>query len=305
MKKMALLIAASILALAGCADAEDNREETSATPAATEETVLAGCAQRPDIEPESAAMGGMTSPDDTPVSAAQGGENIDLPLESEALTEPPELTVYTLNHTDSLASSSGNFHWRISLPDGTATEMLACGAHPLDQQDHPILYTAFPAGSLPAPEEGTAIGSMPPVFYLDFGEIPPEIVSAVRWPAAYIGDAQSYSADFETVTAESDGSTIMLLPSGDGDYVYEVSAEWGNFGAPATRSAPCPSYGRIRKAEQIEIAAPLDALEYQPYTCDGLPEYRLTEKYMAKLHDNPFALLVRTYAANHFFEAIA
>lgn len=272
MKKMALLIAASILALAGCADAEDNHKETSVTPAAAEETVSANGPQTTDIEPESAAVGSMPQPDDASVSAAQGEENVALPPDSEALTEPPVLTVSTLNHTDSIVASSGNFHWRISLPDGTATEMLACGAHPLDPQEHPILYTAFPTGSLPAPKEGENIGFLLSVFYLDFGEVPPDTISVVRWPASCIGDTQSHAADFETVTAESDGGEITLLPPGDGDYVYEVSAEWGDFGGASYTFRTLPQLRQDQENGEDEIFAALDALEYQPYTCDGLPE---------------------------------
>ena len=102
--------------------------------------------------------------------------------------------------------------------------------HPLDQQEYPILYTAFPAGTLPAPEAGENVGSIAPVFYLDFGEILPETVSVMRWPASRIGDAQTYSTDFEMVNTELEGDTFSLFPLGDGDYVYEVSANWGDVG---------------------------------------------------------------------------
>ena len=116
------------------------------------------------------------------------------------------------------------------MPDGTITMTLDCGAHPLDQQEHPILYTAFPAGTLPPLEEGANVGSIVPVFYLDFWEISPQTVSAIRWPASYIGDAQSHTTDFEEVIVEFEEDMIILMPLGDGDYVYEISADWGEAG---------------------------------------------------------------------------
>ena len=79
-------------------------------------------------------------------------------------------------------------------------------------------------------EAGENVGSIAPVFYLDFGEILPETVSVMRWPASRIGDAQTYSTDFEMVNTELEGDTFSLFPLGDGDYVYEVSANWGDVG---------------------------------------------------------------------------
>ena len=159
--------------------------------------------------------------------------------DKEILTEPPILTVSALNKADSVSASCGNSHWNCAMPDGTTTTILACGAHPLDQQEYPILYTAFP------------------VFYLDFGEISPETVSAVRWSAAYIGDAQSHAADFEEVIVEFEENMITLNPVGDGDYIYEISAAWGEVGEAGYTFRTLPQI----QGEQTDISTGIfDAL---------------------------------------------
>lgn len=208
MKRIVLVIATFVFVLTGCASVETN-EKTASIPTGT-----------------------TISIDNPQASATQGECEADFtaPLDYESLTEPPSLTVSTLMYVDSVIASCGNYQWSHTLPDGTVSEFIACGAHPLDQQEYPILYTAFPAGTLPAPEAGENVGSIAPVFYLDFGEILPETVSVMRWPASRIGDAQTYSTDFEMVNTELEGDTFSLFPLGDGDYVYEVSANWGDVG---------------------------------------------------------------------------
>lgn len=252
MKRTGLTIIALVLALTGCANVEADKETTAAP---TEATVSPDTLQTPSAEPGNGAIdyiSAITKIDTAQISAPNGGEGAPMPLDYEALTAPPALTVSTLEYVDSVIASCGNYHWSHTLPDGTATEVLACGAHPLDQQEHPIIYTAFPAGALSFSEDGGAVGSLVPVFYLDFGGISPETVSVIRWPASYIGDAQGHSTDFETVTTEFDGDTILLLPPGDGNYVYEVSAEWGNAGGASYTFRTLPQYGERRRTCQQE-----------------------------------------------------
>ncbi len=80
----------------------------------------------------------------------------------------------------------------------------------------------------------------------------------------------------EEVTAEMEGDTITLVPLGDGDYVYEVSAGWGEAGYASYTFRTLPQVRGEQKDELTGIFDALNKLEYQPYTCDGLPEYRLT-----------------------------
>lgn len=231
MKRTVLAMVIFAFLLTGCASAEIEEENAATLTETIKSTVSANHPQMPIVEPESGTIENITATDDTKISVAQGGGRVALPSDFEALTAPPVLTVSTLNNADSVSASCGNYSWNHTLSDGLTSTLIACGAHPLDWQEHPILYTAFPAGTLSPLEEGTDIGSMVPVFYLDFGEILPETVSAIRWPASYIGDAQSHSADFEEVAVEFKKDRITLVPLGDGDYVYEISAAWGEAGS--------------------------------------------------------------------------
>ena len=146
MKRIVLVIATFVFVLTGCASVETN-EKTASIPTGT-----------------------TISIDNPQVSATQGECEADFtaPLDYESLTEPPSLTVSTLMYVDSVIASCGNYQWSHTLPDGTVSEFIACGAHPLDQQEYPILYTAFPAGTLPAPEAGENVGSIAPVFWRNF-----------------------------------------------------------------------------------------------------------------------------------------
>ena len=155
-----------------------------------------------------------------------------VPAKSNALSlkEPPKLVVSTINNTDSVVASCGNYMWTREMSDGSMTNTIACGAHPLDEiNQRATLYTAFQDGSLPVLYGDQILGSMMPVFYLDFGDIPPETVTVHRWSSTYIGYASEYADDSEDVTVDmSDGITI--LPLGDGEFVYEVHADWGEVG---------------------------------------------------------------------------
>ena len=150
------------------------------------------------------------------------------------LDGPPELVISTLNNVDSVTASCGNYQWTKRLPDGFGS-VIACGAHPLDEAgaaEQTRLYTAFPAGTLPPLSGGEDTPSILPVFYLDFGEIPPEAVTARRWPSEYIGRTSEFTDDSEEVEVDSsDGFSI--LPVGDGEFVYEVNADWGEVGSAA------------------------------------------------------------------------
>ena len=230
MKRTVLAMVTFVFLLTGCASAE-KEEENAATLTETNKTTISADNQQPIVEPESGTIENITATDDTQISVAQGGGGDALPSDFESMTAPPALIVSTLNCADSVSASCGNYNWSCTLSDGFTSTLIACGAHPLDWQEHPVLYTAFPAGTLSSLEEGTDIESMVPVFYLDFGEILPETVSAVRWPASYIGDAQSHSTDFEEVAVELKKDRITLVPLGDGDYVYEISAAWGEAGS--------------------------------------------------------------------------
>lgn len=182
------------------------------------------------VTDETAPLSDSTQNTDTSASDEQsiGNENAE---KAETLTAPPSLVVSTLYDVDQVTASPGNYQWIAVLPDGTAGTVVACGLHPLDQQEHPLLYTTFPAGSLPPLEDGVLPGSMVPTYTLNFGDIPPETVTAVRWPASLIGDSQGSMSKAENVSVEMEADVITLMPFGDGDFVYEICAEWGETGS--------------------------------------------------------------------------
>lgn len=271
MKKIALLTTAFILALTGCAATGEKKDAALAPTTGTE--IPADATQEPTPEP--GGTRNFAAIPDNNQDNAEPGKEAALPPDYGSLTQAPLLTVSTQNDADRVTASCGNSEWNCLLPDGTATTLIACGAHPLDWQNHPILYTAFPAGSLSPSEDSMDLGAMLPAFYLDFGEIPPETVSAVRWSSSFIGNAQNHT-ESETVTVESEEGTITLLPMGDGDYIYEISAYWGETGSASYVFRTLPLVREEQEAESAEIIQALDGLDYQPYTCDGLPEYRLT-----------------------------
>lgn len=272
MKRIVSIMAAFIFILTGCAGVETDKEN-AAIP--TETTVLADNSEATIAKRQNDTIENTPATDDKGTAAAQGGKEAALPSNFEALTAPPTLAVSTLNNVDRVITSCGNSQWRYTLPDGTATTLSACGAHPLDRQEHPILYTAFPAGSLPPLEDGEHPGCIVPIYDLDFGEFLPETVSAIRWPASYIGNTQR-DTDFEEVIVEIEGDTITLMPLGDGDFVYAVSACWGEMGYASYTFRTLPQIREEQKDELNGIFDALNELSYQPYTCDGLPEYRLT-----------------------------
>ena len=159
-------------------------------------------------------------------------EEAPVPASPTELSEPPELVVSTLYSGDSVTLTSGNFDWTELMPDGTAGSVIACGLHPLDEREEwDTLYTAFSAGSIPFPEEEEFMSSLLSLYFLDFGEIPPETVTAQRWPAEYIGQAVEYGGDSEEVTVDRSDSGITLIPMGDGEFVYAVRADWGEAGS--------------------------------------------------------------------------
>lgn len=176
-------------------------------------------------EPGNDATGGTGEPART----AEGGDGPAAP-DPGSLAEPPELVVSTLNQADSAAARLYGCTWQARMEEQPC-DFIACGIHPLDdpgEAGYAILYTAFPGGSLP-PLEGVLPGMLLPVFYLDFGDIPPETVTARRWPAAYIGRAGEHAGDSEEVEVDA-SEGFALLPLGDGDFVYEIHAGWGETG---------------------------------------------------------------------------
>lgn len=163
---------------------------------------------------------------------ARPSESANAPVpEIGSLGDPPALTVSTLYHADSVVAACGNFQWAEEMPDGTVQSIVACGASPMDAGwEKPLLYTAFGPGTLPPPKEGEFVSSIMPIYYLDFGEVPPTAVTARRWSADYIGQDDAWDRA-EAVSVETTDEGYALYPLGDGEFVYEVNAQWGELGS--------------------------------------------------------------------------
>lgn len=195
---------------------------------------LTGCAH---TDPSSLPASGSYEPAeslgaDLPKDSGAGSPDAVKP-DAWTLDSPPDLVVSTLNNVDSVIASCGNFTWTKKLPGGSASEIIACGMHPLDEAgaaEHTTLYTAFPAGTLPPLDAGEDTPSFLPVFYLNFGEVPPETVTVRRWPSEYIGRASEFDGESEEVDVDSSDG-FAILPLGDGAFVYEVHAGWGEVGS--------------------------------------------------------------------------
>lgn len=153
-------------------------------------------------------------------------------LDPWILENPPSLIVSTKYDADSVTAAIYSYTWTVKLDGDQMSTIIACGMHPLDdpgESDYAILYTAFPPGSLPPLPDGQFRSSMMPVFFLDFGEVPPKTVTARRWPAEYVGSASEHYDDAEEV--QVDMTEGFLLPPGDGEFVYDVHADWGEVGS--------------------------------------------------------------------------
>lgn len=181
---------------------------------------------------ETGSSAGTANQDKTTSDAPEPSLSEEATTPAWVLESPPDLVVSTENQADCVTAIRYGYTWQKKLEGDQMTSVIACGPHPLDgtgESDYATLYTAFSTGSLPPWAKGPMSDAMMPVFYLDFGEIPPETVTASRWPAEYIGHASEHYDDGEKVTVDNmDG--FILLPQGDGEFVYEVHADWGEVG---------------------------------------------------------------------------
>lgn len=153
-------------------------------------------------------------------------------LDPWTLTGPPELIVSTEYSADRVTAQCSSYEWNVKLEDDIMSSVIACGPHPLDSPknlDYPTLYTSFPAESLTSLDEEQHPEAMFPVFNLDFGEIPPETITVYRWTAAFVFNASEHYEDGEPVAVDSSDG-FMLLPQEDGEFVYEIHADWGQVG---------------------------------------------------------------------------
>lgn len=136
------------------------------------------------------------------------------PIAQEPLASAPMLTIRW--EGGQMAVQSGNYSWRYTLPDtwsdswevpegeGQTQAVIACGAHPLDNIDNRD-FTAVTGEWLTL--------SFP---------VPPDRITVFRWPGEDLGNP-----DAAEQAVEPEG---FFLPVEEGDWVYQVIAQWDGDG---------------------------------------------------------------------------
>lgn len=137
-------------------------------------------------------------------------EEYELPLFPK--NEVPHLTLSFVADGETYYTNAarGGYNWTTENPDGTAANVIADAPHPLD-------YYSF-----------TQSGVEKYIIEMDISKItlnfsmPTDIFTVRYWADEYIGDANSFEANYETL--DTGGKTTIILPRGG--YVYEVNAKW-------------------------------------------------------------------------------
>lgn len=132
-----------------------------------------------------------------------------------AFREAPRLTVASDNNT--IKALTGTLSWTYTDKDGTAVSVAGDSAHPL------MCREIMPCLTIPEPDR-SGVCSLD--VCLRFGkapnEFPPSNLTARCWPADSWGDTDARG---EAVTVTREDKNIFLVLK-DGDYIYEVIAEW-------------------------------------------------------------------------------
>jgi len=161
------------------------------------------------------------------IFATEGArQNLQFPSDGSScpttvLKSAPALTV--LYDDTSVEALKGTSSWRYLNDDGVWTGIEADSLHPLEAKEH-----MTPLNLLPS----TRSSVEPLRAYLEW-DVMPDLVTARCWSAEQWGhaSAQSETVSVDTIMLDSDIETspIVSIELKDGNYVYEVSAEWSRF----------------------------------------------------------------------------
>lgn len=159
---------------------------------------------------------------DMSVTDEPGMTDGDIVIEkSDKVTEPPELIVVCGEEKNK--TLKGGYSWEYMNEDGTSMAVIADSAHPLDCRDiMPEVRIAY----------ATTSALHPRIAYLQFGIVPDEVV--VRyWEESDWGDTLAGSETLEVRVTEADYadgsySTNYSVELLEGNYIYEVIAEWNS-----------------------------------------------------------------------------
>lgn len=158
---------------------------------------------------------------DMAVTDEPGMTEGDIVIELTQVTEPPELTVVC--GEEEYKTLKGGYSWEYMNEDGTSMAVIADSAHPLDCRDiMPEVRIVY----------ATISALHPRIAYLQFGIVPDRV--AVRyWKEADWGDTLAGSETLEMLVTEADYadgsySTNYSVELLEGNYIYEVIAEWNS-----------------------------------------------------------------------------
>lgn len=164
-------------------------------------------------------------------------ENSAAALEAVTLKEPPALTV-VYGENNSIEALRGTSSWMYENEDGTWTGIEADSMHPLDAKEYMPCLELLPV--ITSSRSPLSAG-------MQWDTIPDEVT--VRcWSDAYWGqyDAKSEALTVRTLMVDSNMETapIISVELKDGNYVYEVIAEWNS--AETYHGKACYSFYAVK-----------------------------------------------------------
>ena len=184
-----VLLLACLWALVGCSPAENDN-----TPAPGEETEQK-----------------------TPITEENRTSQTDI-----VLTEAPALTVVC--GEESIEALKGTTSWRYQNEDGTETGIDGDSPHPLQAKEYMTALELAPASD----------SSAEPLYKANLQwETSPDKVSVRYWDEECWEDYEAASTELpvealETETADGSYSRDFLIELPEGNYIYEVIAEWSS-----------------------------------------------------------------------------
>ncbi len=130
------------------------------------------------------------------------------------LKEPPALNV--LCNDASVEALRGTYSWSYDNRDGTSSMIESDSMSPLKHKDHmtPLSLTS-----------GNDSEIAPFTAYLQW-DISPDKVSVCCWSEEYWGEYYAEGEDIPVTDIEEGHGTGFSVDLKDGNYIYEVTAEW-------------------------------------------------------------------------------
>ena len=158
--------------------------------------------------------------------------------ETATLKEPPALTV-VYGENNSIEALRGTSSWTYQNEDGTWTGIEADSMHPLDAKEYMPNLTLLPV----------ITSSCSPLSAGMQWDTIPDNVTVRCWSDAYWGQYDAESEDLTVRTLMVDSNTeaapIISIELKDGNYVYEVIAEWNS--AETYHGKACYSFYTVKQ----------------------------------------------------------